>query len=123
MSTPGLIKAYKAASAVAARRLVALDGNGDVVQASATTDAIIGVSELGADAGKTCDVIHSDIADVEFGGAVSPGDFVTADADGKAVAAAPASGVNARVAGTAIMDAVAGDIRPVLLNPTQIQGA
>lgn len=122
MSTPGLIKAHKAAGAVAPRRLVALNASGNVVQASATADAIIGVSELGADAGKTCDVIHSHIADIEFGGAVNPGDFVTADAEGKAVAAAPAAGVNARVGGIAILDAVAGDIRPVLLNLTQIQG-
>ncbi len=122
MGIPGLIRGYKAPSAVAGRRLVAPDSDGNVQQAASSTDAIFGVSDLGADAGQTCDVIHSGIADVEFGGAVNPGDPVTADADGKAVTAAPASGVNARVGGTAILGAVAGDIRPVLLNPTQIQG-
>ena len=48
---------------------------------------------------------------------------MTADADGKAVAAAPGSGVNIRVAGVALVSAASGDIIPVLLAPQQIQGA
>lgn len=123
MSNPGLIKAFKAGAAVAARRIVKFEPAGDVVQAAAATDAVIGVSDLGADAGgQTLDVILSDLAEVEYGGAVSFGSALTADADGKAVVANPAAGTNNWIIGQAMVDGVAGDIGLVHIAKSQMQG-
>ncbi|MEX1120866.1 MAG: DUF2190 domain-containing protein [Balneolales bacterium] len=125
MKTEGLIKTFIADGAVTGRRLVKPGAaDGQATQASAVTDAIIGVSDaVGADASGRLDVIMSDIAEVEFGGAITRGDFITSDADGKAVAAAPAAGVNNSVAGRAMISGVDGDFGYVLLAPGQIQGA
>ena len=59
---------------------------------------------------------------MEFGGTVARGAPVTADASGKAVAAAPAAGSNVRIIGFAEVSAVAGDIAPVLIAPGVMQG-
>lgn len=125
MSTPILIKAFTTGSAVTKRRLVKF-GSADatVVQAAAATDLIIGASgDLDAASGARVSVVVAGIADVEAGGNITRGALVTAGADGKAVAAAPAAGVNNRVAGVAMVSAASGDIIPVLLAPQQIQGA
>lgn len=125
MANPILIKNYVAGAAVAARRIVKFDAaDGKVIQAAAATDAVVGVAEqVAAASGERVDVIHSGIAEVEFGGTVTRGALVTADADGKAVAAAPAAGANNRVVGIALVSAASGDIAPVLIVPGQIQGA
>lgn len=122
MSNPGLIKAFKAGAAIAARRVVKFEADGDVVQAAAATDAVIGVSDLGAAAGQTVDVILSDTAAVEYGGPVTFGAPLTADADGKAVVAAPAAGANNWIIGQAMVDGVAGDIGLVHIAKSQMQG-
>ena len=67
-------------------------------------------------------MVKSGIADVEFGGAVTRGAAVTSDANGKAVAAAPAAGSNVRIIGFAEVSAVAGDIGPILVAPGVMQG-
>ncbi len=72
--------------------------------------------------GERVDVIEHGIAEVEFGGTVARGDPLTADADGKAIKAAPAAGVNARIIGWAGVSVVAGDIAKVRINLSQIQG-
>lgn len=125
MSNPTLSKAFTAGGAVTKRRLVKF-GSADatVVQAAAATDLIIGASgDLDAASGARVSVVVAGIADVEAGGNITRGALVTADADGKAVAAAPAAGVNNRVAGVAMVSAASGDIIPVLLAPQQTQGA
>ncbi|ACI98532.1 capsid cement protein [Rhodospirillum centenum] len=123
MSNPGLIKAFKAGAAIAARRVVKFEADGDVVQAAAATDAVIGVSDLGAAAaGDTVDVILSDTAAVEYGGPVTFGAPLTADADGKAVVASPAAGANNWIIGQAMVDGVAGDIGLVHIAKSQMQG-
>ena len=95
-----------------------------MAQAAASTDLVIGVNEaLPVAAGERVDVIRAGIADVEFGGNVTRGQPVTADADGKAVVAAPAAGVNAHIVGFAEVSAVAGDIAPVTLARGVMQGA
>ncbi|SDH92253.1 DUF2190 family protein [Roseospirillum parvum] len=110
MSNPGLIKSYKVGAAVAPRRIVTL-ASGEVVQATAATDALIGVSDLGAaNAGDVADVVLSDLADVEYGGNVAEGDWLTADDDGKAVAAAPGAGAYASIIGQAMVAGADGDI-------------
>ena len=68
------------------------------------------------------EVAHDDIADVVLGGAVTRGDLLTSDANGAAITATAAAGTNIRVIGIALVSGVAGDIIPVLLNPTSFQG-
>jgi len=125
MSNPSLIKAFTTGGAVTKCRLVKFGAaDATVVQAAAATDLIVGAAaELGAASGARISVVLTGIADVEAGGNITRGSLVTADADGKAVAAAPAAGVNNRVAGVALVSAASGDIIPVLLAPQQIQGA
>lgn len=124
MANPDLIKTFTAEAAVAAYRIVK-HGTADtnVVQAAASTDALLGVSGLLAGViDNRVDIILCDIAEVEYGGTITRGDWLTADANGKAVAAAPAAGVNANVIGRAMMSGVTGDIGTVLLAPGRIQG-
>jgi hypothetical protein len=122
--TPGLIKGYKAEAAVTKRRIVkpgTADGN--VVPAAAVGDALMGVStEIDSAIGESCDVIKSGLADVEYGGAVTRGDWLTSDASGRAVAAAPAAAANANVIGRAEVSGVLGDIGVVFIAPGRIQG-
>lgn len=125
MRNEGLVKTYFAGAAIAAHRIVAPNGTDDltVIQAAAATSKSIGVSDLGADAsGDRVDVIISDIALVEYGGNVAEGDPLTADADGKAVVAAPAVGANVRVIGFATVNGVSGDIGSVRIAPSVMQG-
>ncbi|MBU0945514.1 MAG: DUF2190 family protein [Proteobacteria bacterium] len=98
--------------------------DGAALQAAASTDAQFGVSDsLGATAtGDRVDIFTMGVVEVEYGGAVTRGDNLTADADGKAVTAAPGAGVNARTIGQARVAGVAGDIGEVQLSPGQIQG-
>lgn len=121
---PGLTKTYEADGAVTARAIVKAGSTGGTVAvATAGTDAILGVAErLDTDDGDRVDVIHFGIAEVVLGGTVAFGAPLTAGTAGKAVAAAPAAGVNARVVGTALCAGVAGDIIDVLVTLGQIQG-
>lgn len=97
--------------------------DGGYLQAAAATDALVGVTDgLPVVAGERVDIVKMGIAPVEFGGNVTRGAPVTADADGKAVAAAPAAGANVRIIGTAEVSAVAGDIADVLIAPGVMQG-
>lgn len=126
MSTPTLIRNFIAGGTVGQYRIVRFGAaDGEVVQASAATDAILGVScQPGSTPqGARCDVVLDGIAEVIAGGAITRGQLVTADATGAAVPAAPAAGVNNRVLGIAQVSAVAGDIIPVLLKQGQVQGA
>lgn len=124
MSTPILTKSYKAGAALAAYRIVKPgSADGEVLLASAVGDALIGVTnEVAAASGERQDVIQAGIAEVEFGGTVTRGDWLTTDANGKAVAAAPSAGVNNNVIGRALVSGVAGDIGAVLIAPGRIQG-
>jgi hypothetical protein len=116
MRNEGLAKTLIAGAAVAARRIVKF-GSGDtaVVQAAAATDLSIGVSDLGASSGEYCDVIVDGIALVEYGGEVTRGQLLTADSNGKAIAAAPAATATARAIGVAMVSGVSGDIGSVLI--------
>lgn len=125
MNRPDLIKTFIAGAAIARHRIVKFGADADhVVQGAAAADAHIGVSvELDTVADERTDVVLTGAATVEYGGNVSEGDLLTSDADGKAVAAAPAAGANARVIGVALVDGVDGDYGSVLLSPGSIQGA
>jgi hypothetical protein len=121
---PGLIKSFTAETAVAAYRVVK-HGSTDtaVVQGTGVSDAIIGVSgQVLGEVGKRVDVILTDTCEVEFGGTVTRGDWLTSDANGKAVTSAPAAGTNNNVIGRAMVSGVLGDIGSVFLAPGRIQG-
>lgn len=125
MRNEGLTKNFNAGAAIARFRIVKFGtSDTEVVQADAVGDALIGIADsLGADAaGEPVDVIMGGIAEVEFGGTITRGDLLTTDADGRAVAAAPASGANNSVIGRAAVSGVSGDIGSVILAPGQIQG-
>jgi hypothetical protein len=123
MRNEGLTKTLIAGAAVAARRIVKFGASETaVLQAAAATDLSIGVADLGADSGDYCDVIVDGIALVEYGGNVTRGALLTADANGRAVAAAPAAGANARVIGVAMLGGVSGDIGSVRIAPSMMQG-
>ena len=125
MHNPTLIKPFTADAAIPARTLVAIGAaDGSVKPATASTDAIIGVStDVTCAKGDTCDVIMGGTAFLRLGGNVARGNLITADAASKGIAAAPAVGVNARVIGTAIYSGGAGDIGSVTIVPAMIQGA
>lgn len=121
--TPGLIKHFTAAAAIAPWRIVAFNGSGAAAQAAAATDRLFGVSDSpGASAGQGCDVILSDLAEVEYGGTVAAGDPLTADADGKAIKAAPAAGAKVRTIGTAMVSGAYGDRGVVLVERGEVVG-
>ena len=124
MSNSKIIETYLAGAAVTKHRIIKHGADDDnVIQAAAATDKIMGVTTLlDIDSGERIDVIEHGIAEVEFGGTVTRGDPLTADANGKAVAAAPAAGTNNRIVGWALVSAVSGDIAKIKVAPSQIQG-
>lgn len=98
--------------------------DGGVAQASAATDEILGVfDELAHASGERADVIRSGFAQVQYGGTVTRGDWLTSDANGKAVTAAPAATASVSVIGRAEVSGVAGDIVPIVLAVGQISNA
>lgn len=124
MNNPGLIKSLLAGAAIAAHRIVKFgDADNKVVQASAATDALIGVTELGAENGGVCSFVVEGIAVVEYGGTVTRGQLLTADASGKAVAAAPTATNTVRVIGIAMVSGVSGDLGSVKLAPGSLSNA
>lgn len=124
MNNPVLVKNFTAESVVAAYRIIKFgSAEGKVAQAAAAADSMLGVSTLvPAAANERIDVILSGVADVEYGGVVAAGDYLTSNAQGQAVKAAPAAGVNNGIIGKAVIAGAAGDIGSVLLVQTQIQG-
>lgn len=112
MRTETFIKSYRADAAVTKHRIVkagAADGN--AAQASAATDAIMGVADsLGASAGQVFDVIAGGYATVEYGGNVTRGAPLTADANGKAIVATVAG---SRLVGFAAVAGASGDLGTV----------
>lgn len=121
---PTLTETFTAEAAVNPRRIVA-HGTADnqVIQAASTTATMFGVADsLGAASGGRIDVHTSGVVEIEFGGTITRGGAVTADGTGRAVAAAPGAGVNARIIGFARVSGVVGDIGLVQLEVGQIQG-
>jgi hypothetical protein len=118
MRIEGLITNKNAGGEVLPYRIVKFGANDNaVIQAAAATDASIGVADqLGADAaGHPIDVIRSGIAEVEYGGNVTRGVALTADSQGRAIAAT--AGANVRIIGFAEVSGVVGDIGSVHIAP------
>ena len=105
------IRNFTAETAISARRIVAVGTtDGSVKLATASTDAIIGVSdEITVNAGERIDVVLSGSAEVVCGGAIARGAQVSADATGKAVVG------TGRVVGIALQAGATGDVIDVLL--------
>lgn len=124
MRNEGLQKTLIAGAAVSKNRILKFGAADDTaIHGAASTDLLIGVSDnLGASSGEPFDVIIDGIALVEYGGNVTRGDLLTSDSVGRAIAAAPAAGVNARVIGVAMLSGVSGDIGSVRIAPGRIQG-
>ena len=125
MANPLLAINYVADAAIPINRLVKL-GSGDraVALAAAVTDAILGVvNETSPALGERVDVVRVGFAWAEAGAAIARGAPLTADAIGRAVAAAPAVGVNNRIVGFADEAATAaGDVIRIQVNPGFMQG-
>lgn len=106
--------------------LVKLDANRKVVLASAATDNIIGVLQNKPNTGQSAKVRLIGISKVVAGAAftLATNTWLTSDANGKAVAAAPAAGTNNGVVGQPYESATAADdIVTALVNaPNEIQG-
>lgn len=126
MTTPTLIKNFLAGSGgVRQFRIVKLGAaDGQVVEATAVADFLLGVScQPGTAAnGERCDVVLSGIADVQAGGTITRGALITTDNAGRAVAAAPSAGANNRILGVAMVGAATDDIIQVLLSQGSVQG-
>ena len=118
MSLPLLTKAFVAEAAISAFRIVKFGTTDDLVTAAAAAaDLSIGIVEgVAPAAGERCDVVMAGLAEVTAGGAVTRGQLVTADAQGRAVAAAAGN----RAIGMARASGVAGDVIEVLITPSTV---
>lgn len=126
MSTPTLIKSYVAEAAVLPYRIVKLGtSDGNVVQAAAAADALIGIADnLGqATAGGRVDVQQEGTGEVEAGAAITRGAMLMSDASGRAITGTAAAGTNYGVIGRALGSAAAaGEIIPVAISLGLAQG-
>jgi hypothetical protein len=124
MSKTAEMRSFRAAGVIGARKIVKFTSNrGEVALASAATDKLAGVADLGAsEAGQIVDVAEGEYFEVVAGGAVAAGDMLTANADGAAVVAAAIAGQTVHVIGRAEVPAVAGDIFLAYLAPSVIVG-
>jgi hypothetical protein len=125
MSNIEFAKSYNAAAAIAASTIVKFGSNDyDVIPAAASTDLLIGVSrsDVAAASGEPVDIIHEGIAHLKLGGTVTRGAKITSDASGYGIAAAPAAGVNAQIIGFALASGVSGDVIPLFIAFSVMQG-
>ena len=120
---PLLTNTYTATTAVLGNRFVKYGATAGTAVTSAAGEASFGISDrMGADAGGILDVHELGEADVIYGGNIAVNDPLTSDGTGRAVKATPGAGVNAEVLAFARVAGVAGDIRPVTISRTRIQG-
>ncbi|MBK1683399.1 capsid cement protein [Rhodoferax fermentans] len=120
-----LVTNHVAEGAIVINRLVKYGATDrGILQASANTDFIIGsCMESGAAVGERQDVPRVGLGWVEAGAAIVRGSPITSDATGRAIVAAPAAGVNARIVGFADESATAaGDVIRYVIEPGVMQG-
>lgn len=120
-----LTKTYTAGGAISERRIVKHGASdGAVLQSAAASDANFGVCVQpgGAASGERCDVQTHGIAQVVAGAAVTRGQLLMSDANGKAITAAAAAGTNVRTIGIADQSGVLDDIIRCILQPGSFQG-
>lgn len=89
MADTNLYKTYDVDGALASYRIAAHSAAaGNVKQAAAPTDALMGTTdELGKQANGRADIALSDLPEVECGAAVAAGAPLTSDVEGRAVTA------------------------------------
>ncbi|WP_337846245.1 capsid cement protein [Sphingomonas sp.] len=118
MSIPKLIRSFEASADVDPYRIVRFSdasASSKIAEATAATQAIFGTTgKLGGATGDMVDVTLSGLGDVQLGGTVTAGAWLTSDADGKAIAATLAG---QRLIGQAHAPGVADDVIPYLCAP------
>jgi len=128
MGNPLLQKTFEAGGTLNPCRILKM-GSADykVIQATDDSSSLVGVVDPeGIDTGGTyasgdrADVIMEGIADVQYGDTVTRGEWLTADANGKAVPAVITPGDTVHVIGQALVSGVTGDVAPVFVRPTVI---
>lgn len=123
--TPGLVKTFACAdnanNAIAANIVVVVDAsNGGVKRSGAATTGFVGVSIEAADTNNFVAVQTTGIVQITAGGTISKGDYISSDANGKAVTAtAVAFGGTtvSQVIGIAMNAATSGNLVDVLIQP------
>lgn len=109
-----LNKSFTASGAIPKNRFIKATGTGDAIAlATAATDPIIGLSSdtVSAADGEMADGVLLGIGNLQIGGTVTYGGFLTSDATGRGVAATGA----VRVGAIAMASGVVNDIIPVLI--------
>lgn len=113
---PGLYRSYIAIAAVLAYRMVNFGAADNTVAPAVDGSKFIpGVTQIvGAnEAGQQVDICRDGMPEVEYGAAVSKGDRLTADAEGRAVPADPGEWF----LGYAEVDGSEGDIGIIFISP------
>lgn len=128
-----LTKTYKAGGTVNPRRFVKITGDRQLQQAAASSDIPLGISARDESAYDQTDhatvgeqasayLFDGDEIEIELGGTVAAGSFITSDADGKGVAAtiedvSSSQGATTEyVVGPVIVGGVSGEIAIVAGN-------
>jgi len=119
-----LEKAARCAAAVTAFTIAKPGADDDhFIVSTAVSDSLIGIFQHATMAAEEqIRVMLKGVSSLKLGGTVARGDYLTSDASGQGVAAAPAAGVNNNVIGKALASGVAGDIIPALIAQSRIQG-
>jgi hypothetical protein len=121
--TQGLIKQFKADVAIPRYTVVKQSGDGTVAIATSVNDVPLGVTDSAPDLGERVDVVVTQYAQVLAGAVMAANVAVTVDASGRAVAAAPAAGVNNWAFGITRQSSTAvGDVIWVELIKQRLQG-
>jgi len=112
MSIPSFTRAYEASAVIAPYRIVAFSdaaNSSKIAQGAAANGRLIGTTgKIGASAaGLMTDVNRAGLNPVQLGGPVSAGDWLTSDANGKAIATTT---VGHNVIGRAEQPGVADDV-------------
>lgn len=122
--TTVLEKSVMAGAAITAFTIAKLGADDNtMIPGAAVGDLLIGVFQHDALNGTEVRLMLLGITRVKIGGTVTRGNPITSDASGQGVVAAPAAGVNNRIIGFAMASGVVGDIIPVLLSQSVMQGA
>ena len=113
--TSGIEKPVIAEEAFDTEYLIAKFGTSDekVKKAAAATDILVGVIQGKAKAKARANVMLTGISLVKAGGAVTRGDLITSDANGKGIVTVTAKNY---VVGMALASGVDGDLIPLLLS-------
>lgn len=107
-------RTYEAAADLDTKQyfIIKLDANGKAALGAGATNLLVGVLQNEPKSGEGALVRHAGTTKVKAGGTIAIGDYVTSDANGKAVATTTAGDV---VMGRAIEAAVADDVVEILM--------